>query len=47
MGKYHSILLMLFNIAFLMKCKYFMFRMSRDRQCWIHSVNLIAFSSVD
>ena len=22
MGKYHSILLMLFNLAFLMKCKY-------------------------
>ena len=23
MGKYHSELLMLFNLAFLMKCKYF------------------------
>ena len=26
MGKYHSILLMLFNLAFLMKCKYSMLR---------------------
>ena len=25
MGKYHSELLMLFNLAFLMKCKYVMF----------------------
>ena len=27
MGKYHSILLMLFNLAFLMKCKYFVLKL--------------------
>ena len=32
MGKYHSELLMLFNLAFLMKCKY----------CYVHVIPQIA-----